>query len=130
MYSTSVPALTAKRVTADSKATALQKHSERAIQKIIFQSAMVGRLLTSKEARENPKAVAAVKKECDKLEHGRTWLLESVREWRDVRREATEKGEEVHVGRVVPICAEKFSVSRGAEGDERQAFLSGERRPR
>ena len=39
----------------------------------------------------------------------RAWIIESVREWDDVRAEAKRKGKKVHVGKVFEICVEKGS---------------------
>jgi hypothetical protein len=69
----------------------------------------VARPVTKKEAKANPKAMAALDKEWDKLRKQVCWDESRVREWADVSAEAKRKGTKVHVGRVFDICVEKNS---------------------
>jgi DNA-directed RNA polymerase II subunit RPB2 len=57
------------------------------------------------EMKTNPYAVAALKTEWDSLESTRTWDINGVREWADVRKDPGEN----HVGAVFDICVEKNS---------------------
>ena len=59
--------------------------------------------MSNKEARD------AVQAEYDKLVKQKTWLLEGVEEWSDVRARARASGRKIHVGRIFAICVEKGS---------------------
>ena len=48
----------------------------------------VARPVGKREAETVPEALAAINKEWDKLDKQNAWLLDKVREWRDVQREA------------------------------------------
>jgi len=67
----------------------------------------VARTVSKKEANANAKALAAMEKEWAKLEKQCAWLIEQVREWSDVCREAKANNKTVHVGRVFGILVEK-----------------------
>jgi hypothetical protein len=53
--------------------------------------------------------MAAMDKEWKKLEDQTAWLLDKVREWKDVSAEAKSQNRTVHVGRVFGILVEKGS---------------------
>jgi RNA:NAD 2'-phosphotransferase (TPT1/KptA family) len=74
-----------------------------------FMSICVARSVSKKEADATPEAAKAMNKEWEKLETQKAWLVETVREWRDVAAEAKAKNEVVHVGRVFGILVEKGS---------------------
>ena len=84
---------------------------------------MVARLPTSKEVNSNPKAQQAILEEGDKLLKQGVWDLSSVRERRDVIKEAKLKGNKVHFARICPICSEKGSEL--PEGDPNRNFKGG-----
>ena len=69
----------------------------------------VARSVSKKEAEHTPEAMKAMNKEWEKLEKQNAWVLSQVREWSDVRWEAKNKNETVHVGRVFGILVEKGS---------------------
>eukprot|EP00975_Prorocentrum_lima_P058500 12271059-Prorocentrum_lima.AAC.1 len=70
-------------------------------------NAAVARTCSLKEADKNPKARAALDKEWERLKSINTWDESTVREWRDVAKDARFKGEGAHVGRVFAILVEK-----------------------
>eukprot|EP00975_Prorocentrum_lima_P010614 2253995-Prorocentrum_lima.AAC.1 len=70
-------------------------------------NAAVARTCSLKEADKNPKANAALDKEWERLKSINTWDESTVREWKDVAREARTKSEGAHVGRVFAILVEK-----------------------
>ena len=72
-------------------------------------NAMVARLLTSKEVNNNPKALQATLEEGDKLLKQGVWDITTVRERRDVMRDAVRLYKKVHFARIFPICSEKGS---------------------
>ena len=45
----------------------------------------------------------------DKLEDTKVWLIDDVREWREVRTEAANEGREIHVGGLHELTVEKGS---------------------
>ena len=69
----------------------------------------VARSVGKAEIKQQPKAEEACAKEWERLQAGHTWDVESVREWRDVKREATARGETIHVGSLHELCTEKGS---------------------
>ena len=71
--------------------------------------ALVARPVNQKELNSNPEAQKSLDVEWEKLVKKRAWIIESVREWDDVRAEAKRKGKKVHVGKVFEICVEKGS---------------------
>jgi hypothetical protein len=81
---------------------------------------MVARLLTMKEVNSNPKAQQAILEEGEKLLKQGVWDLTSVREKRDVIRDATKNNKKVHFARIFPICSEKGSEL--PEGDPDRKF--------
>ena len=83
-------------------------------------NAMVARLLTMKEVNSNPKAQQAILEEGEKLLKQGVWDLKSVREKRDVIRDATKNNKKVHFARIFPICSEKGSEL--PEGDPDRKF--------
>ncbi|MCP4242468.1 MAG: hypothetical protein GY772_18080, partial [bacterium] len=70
-------------------------------------SAFVARPVRPLEWLNNPEAWAAVQKEWEMLRKIGTWDEASVREWRDVARDARRTGEKMHVGRIFTLCFEK-----------------------
>ena len=70
-------------------------------------NAMVARLLTMKEVNSNPKAQQAILEEGGKLLKQGVWNVKSVREKRDVIRDAMKNNKKVHFARISPICSEK-----------------------
>ena len=79
-------------------------------------NALVARPVGKKEATENPNAAAALQKEWDRLRAIGCWNEDKVRPWSEVAKEARDKGEKQHVGRIFAICVEKNSELR--KGDE------------
>ncbi|CAE6950280.1 RE2 [Symbiodinium natans] len=59
---------------------------------------LVARPVTKAERAINPKARAALDKEWKKLMDQVVWIMEEVRSWKDVQREAMDRGEIAHVG--------------------------------
>ena len=68
--------------------------------------ALVARPVNQKELNNNPEAQKSLDVEWEKLVKKHAWVIESVREWDDVRAEAKHKGKKVHVGKVFEICVE------------------------
>ena len=66
--------------------------------------AMVARPVTKAERLVNPKAMALLDKEWNKLESQIVWEVEKVMPWRVIAEEAKASGEIVHVGRIFDIC--------------------------
>ena len=83
-------------------------------------NAMVARLLTMKEVNSNPKAQQAILEEGEKLLKQGVWDVDSVREKRDVIRDAMRLKKKVHFARIFPICFEKGSEL--PEGDPDRKF--------
>ena len=83
-------------------------------------NAMVARLLTSREVNDNPKAPQAVLEEGEKLLKQGVWDVTSVREKRDVIRDAMRLNKKVHFARIFPICSEKGNEL--PEGDPDRKF--------
>ena len=65
-------------------------------------------ILLSKTGRRE-KTQEAVDKEWDKLADKKAWILESVREYEHVRKEATSNGKTVHFGDLMRLCHVKHS---------------------
>ena len=59
--------------------------------------------------KEKAQALAALKKEWDRLRAIGTWDESKVREWKDVRLEADRSGQDVHIAPIFDICVEKNS---------------------
>ena len=78
-------------------------------------NAMVARLLTMKEVNRNPKAQQAILEEGEKLLKQGVWDVCSVREKRDVIRDAMNNGKKVHFARIFPSCSEKGSDLPGGD---------------
>ena len=72
----------------------------------------VARSVSKKEAATNPDAAKAMDKEWDKLEKQTAWVLDKVREWSEVSKEANSKNVRVHVGRVFGILVERFRTAQ------------------
>ena len=83
------------------------EHRQKTEKKDKLYNAFVGRLLTSLEARTNPKAIEAIKLEFDKLRSRGVWDETRMTEWESVRRDAISKNMKVHVGRLHTIATEK-----------------------
>ena len=75
-----------------------------------------------------PKAKAAVDAEWDKLGNKKAWLLDTVRERRDVENEAKKKGKKVHFGSLMDLCSEK-NAELAVEKTTIQRASSVQRRP-
>ena len=71
--------------------------------------ALVDRPVNQKEFNNNPEAQKSFDVEWEKLVQKRAWVIESVREWDDVRAEVKRKGKKVHAGKVFAVCVEKGS---------------------
>ena len=69
---------------------------------------MVARPVTKAERFVNPKAMASLDKEWNKLENQIVWEIEKVMPWRVIAEEVRASGEVVHVGRIFDICVEKL----------------------
>ena len=80
---------------------------------------MVARLLTAKEVHSNPKALQAILEEGEKLLKQGVWDITTVRERRDVTKDAI-RFKKVHFARIFPICSEKGSEL--PEGDPDRKF--------
>ena len=82
-------------------------------------NAAVARPVKKKEMDEmkaagDTRAIDAMTTEWKKLESKRVWLLETVKDWKDVQREARDGHRKVFLGDVVGLCVEK-----GAELSEK-----------
>jgi len=93
-------------------ATGQQKHRPKTMQ--VAYNACVARPVYPKEVNTNPKAQAAKAAEWQRLRQvprkdGKrgVWDEERVREWQTVKREAQDRGEKAHVGRVFDVVVEK-----------------------
>ena len=73
-----------------------------------------------KEVNNNPKAQQAILEEGEKLLKQGVWDVNSVREKRDVIRDAMRLKKKVHFARISPICSEKGSGL--PEGDPDRKF--------
>ena len=71
--------------------------------------AMVHTPIPMQEANRIPAAREAVEKEWRKLEAKNAWIMDSVREHKDVAAEAIKKGVTVHFGTLMALCHEKHS---------------------
>ena len=69
----------------------------------------VARAVPRHEVRSVKAADEAVQKEWDKLQAVPCWDASTVRPWAEVRREADETGETVHIGELCELCFEKGS---------------------
>ena len=67
----------------------------------------VARPVYKREMASNPKAMAAQKKEWDRLRALGAWDDKSVVEWSVVKNRALKTDETVHVGRIFGFCVEK-----------------------
>ena len=63
-----------------------------------FMNACVATPVTKKQMREIPEALEAEESEWARLRSRTVWDINSVREWKDVAREAQQMGEEIHMG--------------------------------
>ena len=72
------------------------------------------------KAAGDTRAIDAMTTEWKKLESKRVWLLETVRDWRDVQREARDGHRKAFLGDVVGLCVEK-----GAELPEKLRKYKG-----
>ena len=75
----------------------------------LSQVVAVARSVNKKEAAGNPKAQQAMQEEWDRLRAIGTWNEDGVRELDEVRKEAKNKGQTIHIGRLFPILVEKNS---------------------
>ena len=82
--------------------------------------AMVARLLAMKEVKSNPKAQQAIFEEGEKLLKQSVWDVNSVREKRDVIRDAMRLKKKVRFARIFLICSERGSEL--PEGDPDRKF--------
>ena len=73
-----------------------------------------------KEVNSNPKAQQAILEEGEKLLKQGVWDVNSVREKRDVIRDAMKNKKKVHFTRIFPICSEKGN--KLPEGDPDRKF--------
>ena len=85
-----------------------QKHRDQ-MKTIIFFNLAVARPVGRKEYWSNPKAQTSLDAEWDHHISQGIWLMDKVREWRDVANEAVRKDETIHVGRLHENCTEKGS---------------------
>ena len=74
-----------------------------------FMQICVARSASKKEAAMIPEATKAMDKEWGRLEKQAAWLIDKVRQWKDVSQEAKANKKTVHVGRVFGILVEKGS---------------------
>jgi hypothetical protein len=72
-----------------------------------FMQICVARSVSKKEAAVTPEAMKAMDKEWDKLEKQAAWLLDKVREWKDVCQEAKANKTIVRVARVFGTLLKK-----------------------
>jgi len=80
----------------------------------------VARPISLKEAATIPAAKAALDKEWDKLEKQQAWLINEVREQKDVETEAKAKNEVVHVASVFGLLHEKGSELHKCHPDSKR----------
>ena len=71
--------------------------------------ALVARPVGRKEIESNPDAQKSIDKEWHTLENKGAWDYKTVREWSQVTKDAKNKGEKVHVGKIIESCVEKGS---------------------
>ena len=71
--------------------------------------ACVARPVNRQERMSNPKALAAIKKEWDRLRDIKCWDESRPAEWSDISRWYRDKALEAHVGRIFDILVEKGS---------------------
>ena len=83
-------------------------------------SACVARPVNKIELESNEDARKARDAEWTRLWDKGVWDASSVREWSDVARDARERGEEIHLGRLFCFCVEKGSEL--PPGDPRKVF--------
>ena len=69
--------------------------------------ACVARPVSKAELERTPAAREARDAEGNRLQNKKVWDLDTVREWREVAREARVSGKEIHIGRIFGICVEK-----------------------
>ena len=67
------------------------------------------------KAAGDTRAIDALATEWKKLESKQVWLLETVRDWRDLQRETRDANRKAFLGDVIGLCVEK-----GAELPEKQ----------
>ena len=84
-------------------------HREKITDNEAMINALVVRTVNRKEMMNTPAALKAMEDEFNKLANQKVWLIETVREKEDVRREAIKGGFKVHFGQVFGICGEKGS---------------------
>ena len=94
-------------VTTTSTDTQLTAHRPRSEHHPAY-NAMMARLLISKEVNNNPKAFQAILGEGEAAETD-VWDIFTVRERRDVMKDAARLHKKVHFARIFPICSEKGS---------------------
>ena len=95
------------------------------IKELEFQNAVellasVARLVPKEEFARNPKAQAALDLEWNKLLKKGTWDESRVKECREICKEARDRNEKVHLGRIFETCYEKGSEL--PEGDLMRKF--------
>ena len=95
------------------------------IKELEFQNAVellasVARLVPKEEIARNPKAQAALDLEWNKLLKKGTWDESRVKECREICKEARDRNEKVHLGRIFEACYEKGSEL--PEGDPMRKF--------
>ena len=82
----------------------------------IVQDACVARPVGKREVQANQKAQESLDVERCRLSEKGVWDEAHPREWNDVRREASDKGESIHIGCMFDFCVEEFrDGSREAE---------------
>ncbi|MCP4243129.1 MAG: hypothetical protein GY772_21455 [bacterium] len=108
-------------------------HRQRLVEFLAAMSAFVARPVRPLEWHNSPEAWAAVQKEWEMLRKIGTWDEATVREWRDVAREARRTGEKMHVGRIFTLCFEKnYELEAGnpARTFKGRVVFPRQRRPR
>ena len=92
------------------RAAPIAKHQENVADKGFVSESWMAMVHTPvKDWQKREDARKAVDKEWDKLADKKAWILESVREYEDVSKEATSKGKTVHFGDLMRLCHVKHS---------------------
>ena len=95
-------------------------HREKLVTNTFFHSACIARPVKKNELEASPKAREARDKEWKRLWDKHVWDASAVKEWDTVAKEAREKGEEIHLGRLFGFCVEKGSEL--PDGDPNKKF--------
>ena len=87
---------------------------------------MVHEPLAVKDAIKIPEAKVALDKEWSKLHEQKVWLLDTVREYQDVKHLAIREKRVVNFGRVYPLCFKKHAENPQNTGNSKGELSSKE----